>query len=352
MRTEYRASVRIRTALFVFFLFALAACTAGKPARQPDTVAGIAFNSMTWTVKVTALPQGMTAGDMQRQMQALLDDANKVLSTYQPDTELMRFNRSPVGEWVPVSHLLFDAVSAAVAVSEASSGASDITVGLLVNLWGFGPAATPVKTPTDAEIAALRARVGWQKIGINRERRALMRRADIQLDLSSVGEGVAVDALAAWLESHGVHDYMVSVAGCSLVKGKKPDGSGWVIAIEKPDGSGEPLQRLALQHNAVSTSGSYRNYREIDGVRYSHTIDPVTGRPISHHGVSVTVIMPDGNTTLADAWATAFNVLGPEKGLALADTLDMPVYFIEQAAQGQRHAQSRAFTRYLPPAAP
>lgn len=326
----------------------IAGCSVSEPPKAPVAMGGVAFYSMPWTVKVAALPPDTTADALQSDLQKVLDDTNRVLSTYQPDTELMRFNAAPVGQWVEVSPMLFGAVQTAVAVSALSGGAYDVTVGPLVDLWGFGPKAVPERIPDAAQIAAVRGRIGWQHVGIDAGRRALMRKADIQLDLSSVGEGVAVDALVASLLTRGVKDYMVSVAGCTRVAGFKPDGTRWVIAIEQPDGSGRPQQVLALTEQAISTSGSYRNYHEIDGRRYSHTIDPSTGAPITHHGVSVSVIAPDGNNTRADALATALNVLGPEKGLALAEKENIPAWFMAHSEQGLQVTYTKAMLKWLP----
>lgn len=325
-----------------------AGCSVSEAPKDPVTMSGVAFNSMPWTAKVSALPAGTDAVAMQAALQKILDDTNAVLSTYQPDTELMRFNRVPVGQWVTVSPMLLRAVETAVGVSAMTEGAYDITVGPLVNLWGFGPQAVPERIPDAAQVTAARARIGWQHIGIDRSKGVLMRKADIQLDLSSVGEGVAVDALTAYLQSRGITDYMVSVAGCTRVSGNKPDGSHWVIAIEEPDGSGRPRQILALTQQAISSSGSYRNYHEIDGKRYSHTIDPATGAPITHRGVSVSVIAPDGNNTRADALATAFNVLGPDRGLVLAEREKLAVYYIEHTDEGTRVRYTQAMKAWLP----
>lgn len=337
---------RLLCILLISLLFA--GCSVSETPKAPVTVEGVAFHSMPWTVKVSTLPAGTDAPALQSALQKILDDTNAVLSTYQPDTELMRFNAAPVGQWVAVSPMLLRAVQTAVEVSALTDGAYDITVGPLVDLWGFGPQAVPERIPAAAQIAATRARVGWQHIGIDTGKRALMRKADIQLDLSSVGEGVAVDALAGFLQSSGVHDYMISVAGCTRISGHKPDGSRWVIAIEQPDGSGRPQQVLALTEQAISTSGSYRNYHEIGGKRYSHTIDPATGAPITHRGVSVSVIAVDGNNTRADALATALNVLGPVKGLVLAEREKLPVYYIEHTDGGSRVRYTDAMKAWLP----
>lgn len=326
----------------------IAGCSVSEKPPAPVAVEGIAFYSMPWMVKVSALPAGVTVEAWQADLQKVLDDANRVLSTYQPDTELMSFNAAPVGQWVTVSPMLFRAVQTAVEVSALTGGAYDITVGPLVDLWGFGPKAVPEKTPDAAQIAAARTRVGWQHIGIDAQKSALMRKADIQLDLSSVGEGVAVDELVAHLQARGLKDFMVSVAGCTRVSGYKPDGSRWVIAIEQPDGSGRPYQVLALMEQAISTSGSYRNYHELEGRRYSHTIDPSTGAPITHRGVSVSVIAGDGNTTRADALATALNVMGPQKGFALAQRENIPAGFMEHAETGLKVQYTQVMKAWLP----
>lgn len=316
--------------------------------QEPVTVSGVAYFSMSWQAKVARLPEGMTAAVLQQRLQARLDAANTVFSTYQPDTELMRFNRAPVGQWVTVSPLLLRTVQRALQVSQATGGRYDITVAPLVNLWGFGPEARPERVPDEAAIAEARARVGWQHIEVDAGRSAMRRMRDVSLDLSSVGEGAGVDDLARALEALGVQDYLVGVAGSLRSKGLRPDGESWRLAIERPDGSGQVERLLTLREGAISTSGSYRNYFERDGVRYSHTIDPASGRPITHKGVSATVISPAGDDdTLADAWATAFNVLGPDAGLALAESRGLAVYYIERSGAGFRARHSSAFAPYL-----
>lgn len=336
--------VLIRVVLMLGSLL-LAGCSLSEK-TQPVVLSGIAFHSMTWTVKLAALPDGKDAATARAELQQLLEVANAVLSTYQADTELMRFNGAPAGQWVAVSPLLFNAVREAQAVSVATGGRYDVTVGPLVNLWGFGPDAVPVNAPDAAAIAAARARMGYQKVALDASRRAMKHEADVQMDLSSVGEGVAVDALAARLATWGVRDYLVSVAGCSRAQGKRPDGRDWVLAIEASDGSGGVQQVLRLANRSVSTSGSYRNYREIDGVRYSHTLDPATGQPIRHKGVSVTVV--SGEAARADAWATALNVLGPDEGHALAESRQIPAYFIYHTDKGPAVRYTTAFRSFLP----
>lgn len=338
---------------------ALAACQPAKEAtsaaqsQEPVSLSGTAFNSMGWQVKLSQLPEGMSAEDVQRALQKRLDAANAVLSTYQPDTELMRFNRAPVNEWQTVSPLLLHALSRAMQVSAqltsvpVAAGAYDVTVSPLVNAWGFGPNKSRLQPSAEA-IAAAKAQVNWQAIRMESKLNRIMRTQPVQVDLSSVGEGAAVDDLSEALTQMGVKHFMVSVAGSLKVRGSRPDGSAWRVAIEKPDGKGGIQQILRLSDGSLSTSGSYRNFFEVDGKRYSHTLDPRTGRPVTHNGVSVSVVSPVSNDdTLADAWATALNVLAPDEALSVANELGLAVYLVEQTADGLVARHSTAFTNYL-----
>ena len=327
----------------------LAACSQPKP--QPISFSGVAFHSMRWQVQIAALPNGLRAEVLHKQLQARLDATNAVLSTYQTNTELMQLNAAPIQQWHSLSPLLGKTLQRALAVSEATQGAYDVTVAPLVNLWGFGPGAKPRRVPSDADIERVRKLVGWQFISLSPGAESVLKQRAVSIDLSSVGEGAGVDDLAEALESMNIHDYLVGIAGSLRTKGKRPDGQAWRLAIEQPDGSGRPLQILHLPEGAaISTSGSYRNYFEENGVRYSHTIDPACGRPIQLQGVSVTVISPDArDDTLADAWATALNVLGPERGILLAEKRGLPAFFVVHNDQGFRTQHTTAFAPFLKP---
>lgn len=328
--------------------FCISSCSLFPP-KEPITFSGIAYYSMPWSVKIDALPKDVSAPKLQQELQETLDKANNVLSTYQPDTELMRFNRAPIGEWQTASPMLFDAVNTAVTVSQKTQGVYDVTVAPLVNLWGFGAQAVPNKIPSAEQIQAAKAKVGWQHIGLDNTAHKLQRQTDVELNLSSLGEGVGVDALEKVLAQHGIQNYMISVAGTLRTQGQKLDGSAWRIAIEKPDGSGLPERVLNLGTNvtAISTSGAYRNYHEIDGVRYSHTIDPRTGKPISHKTVSVTVVLPKQASQLADAWATALNALGAEEGYTVAVNNHIPAYYLVKTEQGFSEKYTPMFQPFL-----
>lgn len=344
-KIQTQSKVVFVTLLCVFWL---AACSRSEPI--PDTISaqGVAYYSMPWAVKAIGLPHGMSEQDVERELQHVLDDTNTVLSTYQPDTELMRFNRAPVGEWVKVSPTLFHAVATAVRVSELTGGVYDITVAPLVNLWGFGPEGRPHNVPDALAIKTVQAQVGWQYLALDVDNLALKRLKPVNLDLSSIGEGVGVDLMIEWMEQNGIKRYMSSVAGSIRVRGHRADNQPWVLAVEVPDGSGRPQRVLKLQDRAMSTSGSYRNYFEHNGMRYSHTINPKTGFPITHKGVSVTVVAPEGEPdAYADALATAFNVLGPDEGLVLAEQKGLAVFYIEKTEAGFIERYSSAFKPFL-----
>lgn len=357
-------------ALFVGMSLALSITLAGcQPAGEPKAsqqqaevpsirLSGVAYNSMAWQVSLTALPVTISREQLQAALQKQLDDANAVLSTYQPNTELMRFNRASTNQWHDIGATLQHALSRALQVSAqmgsltSAADAYDITISPVVNLWGFGAAGKTTTVPSDAAIAQAMANVGWQNVQLESKRNRAQKLKAVSIDLSSVGEGAAVDALSETLQSYGVKDFLISVAGTLKTRGVRADGSPWRIAIERPDGSGSPEQLVSLNDGSLSTSGSYRNYFERNGVRYSHTIDARTGKPMRHTGVSVTVVSPVSNdATLADAWATALNVLSPDVALSVADTLGLAIYVIEQNGQGFNARHSAAFIPYLPVAA-
>jgi thiamine biosynthesis lipoprotein len=240
------------------------------------------------------------------------------MSTYLPESELSRFNRHEGLDWYAVSPELVRVVAAGREVSKRSQGAFDVTVGPLVNLWGFGPTGRPNVVPTDEAIAECRDRVGYDRLEVREELPALRkRRADLYVDLSAIAKGFAVDEIARLLEQCGVRGYMVEIGGEVSTGGRKPDGSSWRIGIERPVATAREIQCVVeLDDRSLATSGDYRNFFELQGRRYSHEIDPRTGRPVKQGLVSVSVLADDCMT--ADAWATALMVLGPETALPTA----------------------------------
>ncbi|MNO38617.1 Thiamine biosynthesis lipoprotein ApbE precursor [compost metagenome] len=230
-----------------------------------------------------------------------------------------------------------------------TQGKLDVTVGPLVNLWGFGPDKRPVKRPTAEQIAKARERVGIDKLSLTpQEDHFLLGKAipDLYLDLSTLGEGAASDDIAALLERKGVHNYLVEVAGAVRSKGHNDKGNPWRVAIVEPSDRPGAIEDVVTPNGmALSTAGSYRNYYELDGRRYSHIIDPATGEPVTHKLVSASVITP---TALeADALDTALMVMGPEQAMAFATEHKLAVYLIEKTATGFAARHTPEFAPYL-----
>jgi thiamine biosynthesis lipoprotein len=296
----------------------------------------------TYSIQIVASLDGLDSESLATQIDATLEQVNARMSTYRPDSELSRFNASASTDWFPVSAELAEVVRVALRVSQESSGAFDITVGPLVNLWGFGPGTARETPPTDSAIAEANSRVGWQQLSLREEPPALHKQhPGLYVDVSAIAKGYAVDRVAQVLENAGIQDYLVEVGGELRGHGRNGRGVPWQIAIERPDVDKRAAFRVvALQDSGMATSGDYRNFFEVDGKRYSHTIDPATGRPVVHQLASVTVLAD--SAMFADAWATALLVLGPERGMAVAKQLGLAAMFIEHEGDGLRVQSTEA----------
>ena len=263
---------------------------------------------------------------LQIQVDKKLESFNEIMSTYIQDSELSLLNQATIGEWHVLSEELFSVISISEKVSRETDGAFDVTVGPLVNLWGFGPEKTD-KVPTDEELLDIQKIVGYRFIELKPDSRELLKNERIYIDLSAVAKGYATDVVAEQLREFGFTDFMVEIGGELYVSGKNPSGNDWIIGVEKPSlGRDGAVQAVSVTNVGVATSGDYRNYREVDGVRVSHTIDPATGKPIVHNLASVTVVTETGG--YADAYATALNVMGPERGFAFASKHNLAAYFL------------------------
>jgi len=297
----------------------------------------------TWNVQIAGT-QGAPATAMGEQLQSSLERLDrKIFSTYSATSELSLLNETAMGVPVNVSPELLEVLVLARTLNVDSQGAFDITVGPLVNLWGFGPDG-PATLPTDEAIQAARNRLGMQYLQLDVDRGIVIRQHDIQLDLSAIAKGYAVDVIAEQLEAAGLHDYLVEIGGEIRVSGNKGRDQSWQIAIETPtDGPRQAYLTLANNNQpmALAGSGDYRNYREWNAARYSHEIDPRTGKPITHTLAAVTVVAQ--SAALADAWATALFVQGPEEGLSMANSLGLAAYFIMHADQGLVSGSSQLF---------
>lgn len=263
-----------------------------------------------WRAQVVAAPPELAGAFEESLAQSIA-----ALSQWEPDSALLRFNRTALGEWVTLHPILAEVLSAALSISAASGGAFDPTTGAVSDLWGFGASGRRADVPDDEAVALALAQSGADGIELDGTR--ARRTRDVALDLSGIGKGHAVDRLAATCRAHGFADFLIEIGGEFVGGGIRPDGQPWWVELENPPLITLPSLRIAACDVAVATSGDYRRYVPVGTARLGHTLDPRTGRPITNGVVAVSVIAADCMT--ADAWATALTVLGVEAGLAIAD---------------------------------
>jgi len=305
-------------------LLALAASLllAGCATPLPETLLTGETMGSAWTVKIAGvLPR--PAADLQSGAQARFEAVNQALSTYRADSALSRFNDEASGEWVNIDPELAAVLRYALTLAARSDGAYDVTVGPLVNLWGFGPDPATNRVPDAAAIEAARARVGWRKVQVDATADRARKQPGMRIDLSSLGKGRGVDRVAEYLDAQGVSNYLIDLSGKLRARGRNPRGDAWQVAVEQPaadDPSGAPRivpAVVALHDRSIATAGDYRRFFESGGRHYSHIIDPRTGSPVEHATLSATAL---GATCMeADALATMFMVMDPDGNTILFD---------------------------------
>lgn len=264
-----------------------------------------------WRARFAA-PARLDLPGLTRAIEAMLGEIVAEMSHWAPDSLISRFNRAPAGRWLALPPDFATVVAAALDVAKASEGAFDPAVGALVDLWGYGPVSRLVP-PDPAAIEAAVAQGGWRQLSFDPAARRLQRLGDVQLDLSGIAKGYAVDRLSAVLAAHDVRHSLVEIGGEFVGRGLRPDGDPWWVELETPGAMAAPI-RVALHQLAVATSGDY--------VRGRHTIDPRSGRPVAH-ALAVSVV--HASAMLADAWATALGVAEPDEMMALAEAHGLAV---------------------------
>ena len=288
----------------------------------------------TYTITVHGASADELAG-LPVEIDARLRSINKAMSTWDPQSEISRINEMPFGQWVTVSEDFERVLNAAMSLSEATEGAFDTTVGPLVNLWGFGPAARD--NPPDASaLEEARRRVGYRNLVVNGWRLS-KRVPGMYLDFSAIAKGYGVDAVAEILRRRGVDNFLVEIGGEVIVAGWAPGGAPWAIGIERPEENvawGAAFHGVVhLTHGALATSGSYRRFKRRQTEKSHHIIDPRTGMSTNSSLVSVTVFAPDCMT--ADGIATALMVMGADAGLRwLATRPGVDALFLEVMPDG------------------
>lgn len=287
-----------------------------------------ALNGATMGTRWSATVYAPVSTNHQALRAALAEEVERIdrqMSTWKPDSDLMRMNVSPAGVWIDLPPELMQVLAKGLEIGRASNGAFDIGLGDLVNAWGFGPQV--------ADPAAMCAHLGQRRppahdlLDLDIERSRARKHGALQLDLSGIAKGYGVDRMMAVIERFGIASALVSLDGELRAKGVQTDGTPWVVAIEKPDYEMRaPISVLTLQDAAVATSGDYRHWVEVGEMRLSHTMDVRTGGPLKNRVASVTVL---ADTCMeADAWATALMVMGEAVGAAFADARGLNALYI------------------------
>ncbi|MGF1696889.1 FAD:protein FMN transferase [Vibrio lamellibrachiae] len=322
-------------------LFVLTGCE--QPAEQIH-ISGPTMGT-TYNIKYVNSDSLLDAADIQVEVDRLLEEVNDQMSTYRKDSELSRFNQYQGSEPFKVSPETAIVVKESIRLNQLTQGALDVTVGPLVNLWGFGPEARPETIPTDEELADRRTKVGIHHLSAT-STSLTKTLPELYVDLSTIAKGWGVDVVAEYMNSIGADNYMIEIGGEMHLKGHNREGVPWRIAIEKPSVEERAVQLVVEPGDmAIATSGDYRNYYERDGVRYSHIIDPKTGKPMDNKVVSVTIIDPSSMT--ADGLATGLMVLGEQVGMEVAEKYDIAAYMIVKTPEGFEEFTSSAFKSYL-----
>lgn len=292
----------------------------------------------TYSIKVVTGAAGLGPAarrDIEGLIRVELDRVNALMSTWDPESELSRFNRSTSLEPFAVSPETFEVFRWSVDLAALTGGALDVTVAPLVDAWGFGPGGRRGRPPAADQIDRLREATGVRHLELDAAALTVRKaRPDVRCDFSALAPGYAVDRLWARLADHGMADFLIDVGGELRARGRNDAGAAWQVAIERPQPGGRVVERtVPISDLAMTTSGDYRNYYEVDGERVVHILDPRTGRPIRHHLASVTVV--DELAVRADGLSTALMVLGPDDGFALAERIDLAALFILRSEIGE-----------------
>lgn len=352
-KLRHGRTARWRRALVVMgslagLVIGVAGCSESeRPLEPPVRFEGNIFGTFYQVTIMDPLTQGESL-ELEAGFKAELESVDQAMSTYRDDAELIAFNEAPLEEWQPLSNELIEVLAISQSVAEASHGAFDITVGDLVNLWSFGPGARPEEVPADDILAEQLAQVGFDAVEVDTQNMQARRTRDVFVDLSGVAKGHATDRVAAYLNQQSIEHYLVNLGGDLIARGVRDDDdqTPWRIGIEVPeDGQQRAQHIIPLESMSVATSGDYRNYFDVDGQRFSHTIDPRTGRPVTHQLASVSVFHP--SNAWADAWATALLVVGEQDSMQMAIENNLKVLLLVRDDEQWRSIASPEFVNYF-----
>lgn len=326
--------------VFIFIIFfQLVACSSQH--EELDKIHGYTMGTsynVQWRSVAT-----VNSSAAQKDIDQILLMVNQQMSTYKPDSELSIFNAATPPHTQKISPELFDVLQQSFELYEFTGGHFDISVGPIVNLWGFGPDKMPIQLPSQEATIKAQAQVGLTDVSL--DDLSVKKIKQRYLDLSAIAKGYGVDLVADYLEGQGITHYLVEIGGEMRVMGRKSAEKPWRVAVEKPDENQRSVQKIIeMKTGAMATSGDYRNYFEMNGQQYSHTIDPFTAKPVKHTLASVTII--DQSCARADALATAMLVMGAEKAKLFALEHDIKAFLIERSPSGFSEYSTPAFDRW------
>lgn len=289
-----------------------------------------ALNGPTMGTRYSAVffsPEGADLEALNTALSAAVDRVDRQMSTWKPDSDLNRLNAAPVGDWIVIPRELTKVLAASLRIGRASNGAFDIGVGDLVVAWGFGSAGPTLNAERIAAIAGKARSATMTALELDEAGRRVRKHAPLSLDLSGIAKGYGVDEMARVMDAFAIPSWLVGIDGEMRAKGRKPDGSPWAVALERPHrGTRDAMGVIELTDMAVATSGNYRHWVEMNSNNLSHTMDPNTGAPLENGLASVSVM---GATCMeADAWATVFMVLGEQAGRQRAEALGLDAIFV------------------------
>jgi len=331
----------IKLLLLPAILLFVSACS------SPEPMISLSGSTMgtTYHIKVVLNDKLPEPQLLQAEIDMALEMVNNQMSTYRPDSELSQFNQLQIQQRVKVSADTIKVIKEGIRLYKETDGALDITLGPVVNLWGFGPDKRPTTIPTQTQIDAAKAKMGINELSVN-GLTLTKHNADLYVDLSSIAKGFGVDKIAAILDKYHASGYLVEIGGELNIKGTKAGNVPWRVAVEQPTSAGQTVQQVIEPSTmSLATSGDYRNFYEEKGERFSHLIDPRNGYPIKHQLASATVLHSSCMT--ADGYATAMMVLGTQASLALAKEKNLAIMLIEKQAQGFKVYYSDAFKAYV-----
>lgn len=341
-----RSLLSLSISVAIAFVLGVAGCNSKQSEIRTFQLNGQTMGT-TFGITLVGPPPSLELSDLESAIYAELEAVELSMSTYIETSEISRFNRFGGSDWYEVSSALCSVVDTAINISRASGGAFDVTVGAIVNIWGFGPGIRSNTKPDQEQITSLLSFTGPDRIESDCMIPALRKtHGSVTIDLSAIAKGYAVDQVADLISNHGISNYLVEIGGEIRISGHNKDENAWSIAVESPIlGARSVNSVIELTDTAVASSGDYRNFFRHEGKMYSHTIDPRTGYPIEHEAAAVTVIAECA--MVADAWATALLVLGPDSGLRLAEQENIAVLFLIRSDAGVAEKHSPAFSYVL-----